>query len=646
MKIKLEKLSMRNFKGSPYSEITFSQHTDIFGENKAGKTRILDAFLWLLFGKDSEDKSDFSIKPLDENNNVISKLDVEVEGELSIDSRISKIMKVYKEKWTKKRGELTPELTGHETIYYIDGINVQKKDYDNYINSIINVDIFRYVTNPVYFENQNWTIKRKILFELAKVATDFEIADGIPEFEKLLRDLTGKDLQVYKKNLNTTINKMKDDLALLPPRIDETIRQRPESLDFILLKKELSEKEAEMTKIDSQIRNITEYYNDKNSESQEINNHILTVENQINDLRLLIQQRQNKQNSDFQLKQSENQNEINRIKEQIRSLSSSIEADGVEIEEKQDKLEQLRVEWKRKRDEEITIKENQTHCPTCRRIFENIDEIKANLQSNFNQNKIAELAEIEKKAGQYSEQIATLQKAINNAQLEIDIKKALIEEKEQITFSKPDAKSVDEILVIMPEYRELKAKKESLQANLPTKIEAVNTPELDAQRKTLYEFIIKIKEQLAIEVQIEKSNNRVKELEAEMIEKGQQIADLEKEVYTIDRFTRKKIELVESLINAKFGYVKFKLYNQLINGGEEECCITLINGVPYNSTNYASRINAGLDIINVLSKHYDVFAPVFIDNRESISEIQPMSTQVINLFKEKGTTKLRIENAG
>lgn len=644
MKIKLEKLSMRNFKGSPHFEITFGQITNIFGENAAGKTRILDAFLWLLFGKDSEDKADFSIKPLDENNNVISKVDVEVEAELSVNNRVSKLMKVYKEKWTKKRGELIPELTGHETIYYLDGINVQKKDYDNFVNSIIDVEIFRYVTNPVYFENQNWTIKRKILFELAKVATDHEIASGVPEFEKLLNDLNGKDLQVYKKNLNTTINNMKGELALLPPRIDETIRQRPESLDFNLLKKELSEKEVEMSKIDSQIKSISESYNLKNSEVQQINKHIFTVENQINDLRLLIQQNQNKENSDFKLKQSENQNEINRLKEQIRSLSINIEADRVEISEKQGKLEKLRDDWRKKRVEEIIISDNQTHCPTCKRIFENVDEIKANLQSNFNKNKIAELSEIEKQAGKLNELIATLQKSIDNDQSEIDSKKALIAEKEQITFEVPATKTIDEILEIMPEYRVLKAKKELLKANLPTEIEDVNTSELDTQRKLIFDEIIKIKEQLTIETQIEKSNGRVKELEAEMIEKGQKIADLEKEVYTIDRFTRKKIELVESAINAKFSYVKFKLYNQLINGGEEECCITLINGVPYNSANYASRINAGLDIINVLSQHYDVYAPVFIDNRESISSIQPMSTQVINLIKETGTTKLRIEN--
>jgi hypothetical protein len=88
--------------------------------------------------------------------------------------------------------------------------------------------------------------------------------------------------------------------------------------------------------------------------------------------------------------------------------------------------------------------------------------------------------------------------------------------------------------------------------------------------------------------------------------------------------------------------VTFKLFDVQINGGEVECCETLINGVPFSDANNASKINAGLDIINTLCYHHNVFAPIFIDNRESVVEIIPISSQIINLIVSPGVSKLKV----
>ena len=60
--IKLKKLILENFKGIKELKIDFSNVTNIFGDNGVGKTTIFDAFTWLMFGKDSTDKKDFSIQ--------------------------------------------------------------------------------------------------------------------------------------------------------------------------------------------------------------------------------------------------------------------------------------------------------------------------------------------------------------------------------------------------------------------------------------------------------------------------------------------------------------------------------------------------------------------------------------------------------
>jgi DNA repair protein SbcC/Rad50 len=102
--------------------------------------------------------------------------------------------------------------------------------------------------------------------------------------------------------------------------------------------------------------------------------------------------------------------------------------------------------------------------------------------------------------------------------------------------------------------------------------------------------------------------------------------------------------MIEDKVNSMFSLVKIKLFNGLVNGGSEEVCTTLINGVPYEDANAAARVQGGLDIIRTLSKHYDVFAPVIIDNRESVTEIPEMDCQVISLYVDPDCKELKVIN--
>ena len=69
MKIKLVTLSLKNFKGIKELTINFGTLTTILGENATGKSTIFDAFMWVLFGKDSHCRNDFEIQTLDFKSN-------------------------------------------------------------------------------------------------------------------------------------------------------------------------------------------------------------------------------------------------------------------------------------------------------------------------------------------------------------------------------------------------------------------------------------------------------------------------------------------------------------------------------------------------------------------------------------------------
>lgn len=130
---------------------------------------------------------------------------------------------------------------------------------------------------------------------------------------------------------------------------------------------------------------------------------------------------------------------------------------------------------------------------------------------------------------------------------------------------------------------------------------------------------------------IARCETEIANLESRGKELAQMIADAEREEYTVEQFTRTKVDECENRINAMFKFVSFRLFDYTIDGNAVETCIPTIGGIPYGSANTASKINAGLDIINTLCKFYGVCAPIFIDNRESINEIVETESQIINL---------------
>src|SRR5690606_26546227 len=111
-KVTISKLTLQNFKGIKNLAITLNPITKVFGDNATGKTTLVDAFTWLLFGKDSTDRKDFSIKTFDSQNNVIHKLDHEVTATCSVDGEEMTLRRVIREKWVTKRGSENAELTG------------------------------------------------------------------------------------------------------------------------------------------------------------------------------------------------------------------------------------------------------------------------------------------------------------------------------------------------------------------------------------------------------------------------------------------------------------------------------------------------------------------------------------------------------
>ena len=199
MKITLKSLKLTNFKGARNVQIDFSENvTNIYGRNRAGKTTLFDAFTWVLFGKDHSNKKDFEIKTVDEKEEVIPKIDHEVEAVLKTDDREVSLKSVLREKWTTKKGSTEPVFTGHETIYFFDNVPMKQEEYRKKISKIIDESLFKLITNPYYFNELKQQDRRNILLEMVSHKTDFELA-GEYDFKELAVMLGNKTAYEIKR---------------------------------------------------------------------------------------------------------------------------------------------------------------------------------------------------------------------------------------------------------------------------------------------------------------------------------------------------------------------------------------------------------------------------------------------------------------
>ena len=111
-----------------------------------------------------------------------------------------------------------------------------------------------------------------------------------------------------------------------------------------------------------------------------------------------------------------------------------------------------------------------------------------------------------------------------------------------------------------------------------------------------------------------------------------------------EQFLLAKINYINKLILGKFSIADFVLFRKNIsNDGIEQCCDTIVNGVPYKSVNDAARINVGMDIISTLIDYYGVAVPIFVDNAESVTDLNMIEgkTQIIRLVVSKPDSVLR-----
>jgi len=646
MEIKLQSLSLLNFKGIKEFAAEFSDLTSISADNGVGKTTIHDAFTWLLFGKDSTDSKVFEIKTLDKNNRPIHNLDHQVTGEIMCGGTKTTFRRVYKEKWQKKRGEDTPEFTGHTTDYYVDDVPHNQKEYQTKVDSLVDEQVFKTITSSSYFNSLQWTQRREILDKVAGTVTDQDIAGMNPKFKEILDEITHKSLEGYKKELAAKRKVLKESLSEIPSRISEVNRSMPEAQDYPQIEKDLIALAEKRDKIAQQIEDSSKMHAEKNNENQKVQNRIYEVESTLAEIRQQVKLKNEAAERNAGAQTAELKGEAISIQRGIER----IQADVKDLESKKDALEKkaadLREGWSKKNSKSIEFKMGEFLCPTCKRELDpdTIELRKSEMITSFNKSKSEALNDISQQGAQCVKQIAEITDEINTLNEMIDEKNQKIKEiQEAISKAEKDASAPikEQRAEDLPEYKQLQDEIERLKPQIKQVTFDDNT-DLKLQSTEIYGRMDDLKTRLSQKAIQERAKTRLEELKRSEREFSQQLADLEKMEFLVKGFETEKVNQIEAKVNKMFSLVQFKMFNELINGGYEPTCEAMIDGVPFSSLSNAERINAGIDIINTLSGHFDVTAPIWVDNAESISRIIPTESQLIRLVVVEGLNDLKV----
>lgn len=640
--ITLISLILRNFKGlRDFVLEADGRSVSAYGDNATGKTTLFDGFVWTLFGKDSQNRTDFEIKGLDEAGKVAEHgLQHEVEAVLMVDRRRRSFKKVFAEKWTRKRGQAAAEFGGHTTDYYVDGVPVKQGQYKAEVDALINEDVFKLLTNPAYFnEILKPDARRKVLLEVCGEMTDAEIIASSKQLAPLADILGDRSLEDHRKVIAARRTEINKELDKIPVRIDEARRSMPDvsDLDAELLQEDI---ETMRDRVDAKTAELQRIQSGGELSSKEI--RLREINAELAGIKQVVQADGLQAVNGQQARLSQLRGEASELQSRLNAGQREAERYKGQINRADSQVKRLRAEWTSLDSLQYPVHEHQhdANCPTCGQTLPEdqmqVAQDKALEAFNLDKSKRLEaisadgkLAAAEK--NELEKALKTLEGELSNLQEEVASKAA------EVTAAEATLQTLQTNIADPSDNTKYQSKQREGE-QVRAEIEQLRSSAADAMGKVQAEIRIlrgqvdDLEADKAKLATVAATKVRITELSEEERKLTGEFERLEHELYLTEEFTRTKVSMLESKINSKFRYARFRLFEEQINGGLKDVCKTLYNGVPYEGgLNNAARINVGLDIINTLGQHYGFSAPIFVDNAEAVTQLIETDAQMIRL---------------
>lgn len=600
MKMTLNALAVEHFKGiKSFGIAPNGANLSVAGRNRLGKTTLYDAFLWLLFGKNSAGETKFTIKPTDEP----AETENTVEARFTVDGKPLTLKKAYASKYVKTTGD----YKGSEIEYYINGVPKKKNEYEAAIAAIIDEERFKLLTNPKYFtEVLDWKKRREILFSLAETKSDSELAAENPEFAEIQSDLEAMgNASELLKAVNAQVRKNSERINILPKLISENtvkLSEIPAGSENGLAE-EIERLKNAVAANNEKIGELKSWKPMEDPEYRELQADLRGIIDS-NEAHKRVQRR------DYERRLDEAYTKKRGLLTELDALKRAKAQYERDIENFNLMRNDLAALRKRISAEE---RNGGAVCPACGQALpeEKLAQSKAAFEKR--------LADID---GEFKEVSGRLTKAIADNSTTFQ---KIAETEKKLAEIKPP---VENDVFDLPEFEERKKVLENKLAAFEKNFSCSENPNnSEIERLTAENSALesKLAENMGTAEKIRKNaelNARIAELKAEQAHLRDEQARLQKRLDLANAFVRFKTDAVTDSINGMFQTVKFKLFEpNKTNDGLQECCEAVAFGAArYGDINTAGKLLAGIDIIGALAERYGLSVPLFADNIDGLDD--------------------------
>ena len=547
---------------------------------------------------------------------------------------------MLREKWEKPRGSSIERYAGDTRDYYIDDVPLAENEYKRRIAELIDEQQFKLLTDVwAVTSKMHWKDRRTLLAEICGLPEDKQLLAAAPQFAELNEKVGRRTVDEYKSVLMKQRKDMNANLNTLPVRVDECSRMvtELESLDFAAAHSESDRLQAERERVQGELVKLA-----NNTLAAQARNERDTLQVQLRELEAENAAHLASQRVPVEDETSALTAALDRAKLEADRLTRTIAQERDLVLNGETRLDDYRARW-RAIDAEVFTDE---HCPTCGQVFP-AERLAAAQQSfedgkNRRKNELLEDSNLLKtQISAAKERLLTAETALKTAQNEVQKAQTALDGYMPPVIVEPEN---------LPDYNRRKSAFQTLIADAEKRLDrlsgdtAAEKSRLEAEHAELTRRKLESDAVLAKEQTLADTRRRIAELQAEQRTAAAEVEQMDRLIAMCEEFTRYRVQAITESVNSKFRLTRWRLFTEQVNGGLADCCEAMDrNGSTFEGTNNAMKINIGMDIIDTLSEFYGVRVPLFVDNAESVTHLQPIGSQVVRLVVSEADKELRIE---
>ncbi|UOQ85668.1 AAA family ATPase [Gracilibacillus salinarum] len=261
MQIKFKELKLNNFKSHQDLQVNFGEVTKITGDNAKGKSSVLEAISWLLYGIDTlGSKTDPAPVTYEADETMVSLL-LDVDGKDLLLGR---------------------ELKKGKTKYLINEVPSKATEFNEILDQLFDKNMFLSLFNPNYFFTMHWEKQREMILDYVTAPANKEVLKELPEAQSnKLAELVKKQSLADLEKIHCDKKNKLDKQYIAAQSRTKTLKEQFEDQAPKVPQESLQAELSQLTKQRNEIEKVTDEALTTNSEFNNIQSQINSLNDQI-----------------------------------------------------------------------------------------------------------------------------------------------------------------------------------------------------------------------------------------------------------------------------------------------------------------------------------------------------------------------------